>query len=344
MRFLRALFLFVPLALLTGVSAWFLGDLEQRAESWARRRFAAETAQAAENLLDSPDAHSMHRPKGLRMSGYVRGMKYGRGEIGGESSVWVEMRPGYVLYGAFGGSMVPVRAIARWGGLALALAMAAALWFSIRSFRRDTELRDEFLAAASHDLMTPLVCLRFAYDPSQVERLIRLVDNINGFLKLGGRRPPPKLEVFPVGRAIEAAYGIFRREYAEEESGEVEFSGDFEANVLADETLLVQVLWNLFGNELKYAAPYGKVRVMAKRLANRVAVEFSDGGPGMTWWQRFNCFNRYYRARTAMVSGKGGFGIGLCVARELASLMHGNLSVRPASPRGCIFTLYLPAQ
>lgn len=82
MRFLRALFLFVPLALLTGVSAWFLGDLEQRAESWAWRRFAAETAQAAENLLDSPDAHSMHRPKGLRMSGYVRGMKYGRGEIG----------------------------------------------------------------------------------------------------------------------------------------------------------------------------------------------------------------------------------------------------------------------
>ena len=54
-------------------------------------------------------------------------------------------------------------------------------------------------------------------------------------------------------------------------------------------------------------------------------------------------FDRYYRARTALESGKGGFGIGLCTAREFARDMGGNLAVRRNEPRGCIFTLTLPA-
>jgi len=41
-------------------------------------------------------------------------------------------------------------------------------------------------------------------------------------------------------------------------------------------------------------------------------------------------------------SGKGGFGIGLCTAREFAEEMGGSLSVRSNSPRGCVFTLKLP--
>lgn len=343
MRFLRALFLFVPLALLMGVSAWVFNDAEKRAETWARRRFAAQTEQAALTLLNSGAARSMHRPKGLRMAGYVRELKYGYNLIDGTPSVWVEDRPGHIIYDDFAGSMIPVRTIARWGSLVLLLAMAAALWFSVRSFRRDTELRDEFLAAASHDLMTPLVCLRFGYDKAQVERLIRLVDNINDFLKLGGRRPPPRPSVFPIGRAIEAAYSIFRSQYAEEESGEVEMSGGLETKVFADETLTVQILWNLFGNELKYAAPFGKVRLETKVQAGKVSVIFRDEGPGMSWWQRVNCFRRYYRARTALESGKGGFGIGLCTAREMAHAMHGRLAVRSVRPHGCEFALTLPA-
>ena len=41
-------------------------------------------------------------------------------------------------------------------------------------------------------------------------------------------------------------------------------------------------------------------------------------------------------------SGKGGFGIGLCTAREFARAMGGDLTVRPNDPKGCVFTLSLP--
>ncbi|MBQ1428690.1 MAG: sensor histidine kinase, partial [Kiritimatiellae bacterium] len=48
-------------------------------------------------------------------------------------------------------------------------------------------------------------------------------------------------------------------------------------------------------------------------------------------------------AKTVLESGKGGFGIGLCTAREFAEAMGGTLTVRANEPRGCVFTLELPA-
>ena len=73
-----------------------------------------------------------------------------------------------------------------------------------------------------------------------------------------------------------------------------------------------------------------------------VRAEFADEGQGMTRRQMRRAFNRYYRARTALESGKGGFGIGLCTSRESARAMGGDLTVRQNEPRGCVFTLTLP--
>ena len=74
-----------------------------------------------------------------------------------------------------------------------------------------------------------------------------------------------------------------------------------------------------------------------------VKVEFVDEGQGMTPRQMKKAFDRYYRARTVLQSGKGGFGIGLCTAREFARAMGGDLTVRANAPHGCVFTLVLPA-
>ena len=72
-------------------------------------------------------------------------------------------------------------------------------------------------------------------------------------------------------------------------------------------------------------------------------MELADEGQGMTKRQMKKAFDRYYRSRTVLESGKGGFGIGLCTAKEFAVAMGGTLSVGANSPKGCVFTLELPA-
>jgi signal transduction histidine kinase len=223
----------------------------------------------------------------------------------------------------------------------------------IRYFTVYVRSRDDFLAASAHDLTTPLVGMRFAIgrddDTARVlnERMIRLVSNIRDFLKLGGKRPPPGRERFNIIDAFNEAYGIFRDDFRDIFDGEdviVELDGCAreDLNVLADRTMTVQVMWNLLGNDLKYAAPFGRVKAVFSKEGRYAVLRLKDWGKGMTRREMAKAFDRYYRAKTVLESGKGGFGIGLCTAREFAVAMGGSLTVSPNTPQGCVFTLSLP--
>lgn len=233
--------------------------------------------------------------------------------------------------------------------------LAAMTVFGVKYFIDYVRARDDFLVATAHDLTTPLASMRLLIGRNDVlarslnERLIRLVANIRDFMRLGGRRPRPKPAPFDMVKAYGEAYSLFAFDYRDISGGRdvpLDASGldgpGGRALALGDETIVVQILWNLLGNDLKYAAPYGPVRVSMSVDGGFVKVEFADEGRGMTQREMSRAFNRYYRARTALESGKGGFGIGLTTAREFAVSMGGSLSVRANSPKGCVFTLKLP--
>ncbi|MCR5413930.1 MAG: hypothetical protein K6F50_04295 [Kiritimatiellae bacterium] len=237
-----------------------------------------------------------------------------------------------------------------YGGFSL-FVLAGMTFIGVKYFVDYVRTRDDFLAATAHDLTTPLVGMRYLIGSDAEgaavlnERLLRLVSNIKDFMRLGGKRPPPARKPFDIVRAYGEAYSLFRDDYRDLLGGDVQTEvPDGLPQVLADETLAVQILWNLLGNDLKYAAPFGKVSVRF-RVAKKgsVAVDFIDFGKGMSRRERSRAFDRYYRAKTVLVSGKGGFGIGLSASREFARSMGGDLTVGPNRPSGCIFTLTLPA-
>lgn len=236
-----------------------------------------------------------------------------------------------------------------WGSVVFLLVLGATV-LSIKFFIDYIRTRDDFIAATAHDLTTPLVGLRYALQFGRsdaaiiVERMIRLVNNLKDFLRLGGKMPEPKFEKFNVLEAFNNAYLLFAADYEQEESGPVQVTGLTDLTVYADRTLVEQAFWNLLGNELKYAAPYGAVKANFSLEQDCAIIEISDLGPGMTKKEMSKAFDRYYRAKTVMVSGKGGFGIGLCSSRESVVRMHGSLSARANKPNGCLFTLKLPTK
>ena len=233
------------------------------------------------------------------------------------------------------------------------LVLVVITFFGARFFIDYVRSRDDFLAATAHDLTTPLVGMRYTIgrndDEAKVlnERMIRLVVNIKDFLRLGGKRPKPQRDEVDLVKCYEESYTLFREDVRDIMDGSdipIERGTTLLENVaIGDETLIVQILWNLIGNDLKYALPFGPVRVRFFREGGFVCVEFADEGQGMSPHEMARAFDRYYRAKTVLESGKGGFGIGLCTAREFARSMGGDLVVRANSPHGCVFTLSLPA-
>lgn len=347
----------LPAAAICGFGAWFVTGALPTIVSDERRKASMEYRQAAEAMLAAPEKAEFkgRRRKGWRQTGRIglgdgRSTPWGRAEEGGRILVWVEVSGGEVV-GAYMAEGIAERLgpILFWGMVAVVSLFVLLTAFCIRFFVRFARERDEFLAATAHDLTTPLAGMRYMIGRSDGdarvlnERMIRLVDNVKDFLRLGGRRRPAEREVFGIGRPFDEAYRLFAADFADEASGPVAVEGDPQAEVCADETLVTQIFWNLLGNALKYAAPHGAVKAVFSRRGGMVRAEIADEGPGMTARQMRRAFDFYYRAQTAMASGKGGFGIGLCTARDFARSMGGSLSVRANEPRGCVFALELPA-
>ena len=234
--------------------------------------------------------------------------------------------------------------------LALFAAVAGLTIAGVAGLRRNMKAMDDFLAAAAHDLSTPLASMNILIgrDPGAArkvnERMIRIVDNIKDFISGGERRRKPSMQRFGLVEAYREAYEVFRDDYRDLFGGEdVAFTApDAPVEAFGDPTLAVQIIWNILGNDLKYAAPYGKVRVDLSVSGGNAVMRFTDFGKGMSRREMKKAFDRYYRARTVLQSGKGGFGIGLATAREFAVAMGGSLTLEPNTPKGLVYVLTLP--
>lgn len=356
-----AAILCLPLVAFTALTVHFLAVNAPAYAAAERRRVNAEYRQQLQDFLEDGapsfavvrDKGGDWEPRGKRKPGVwglLTRMPDGAALAPDEIVLWYDDRGGSVrawrskriepdgLIGALGIVL---------GGVLIGLVIATVA--GILFFLRYAKARDDFMAATAHDLKTPLVALRLrlrngdAAARQLVERLLRIVGNLGDFLRLGGRLRAPERTRFTVGAAFDEAYRVFADDFAEEKGGPVTLSTGRDLAVWADETMTVQILWNLLGNDLKYAAPHGPVTVVATQRGGFVDVVISDVGPGMTAHARRHAFDRYYRARTVLESGKGGFGIGLATAREFARAMGGDLTVGPNAPHGCVFTLALPS-
>lgn len=346
-----AVLICLPAVMVIGGGAVFVA---MNVPGWIRTepaRVTREYREFAEILLKDPKAatYTGPRKKNWRDPKRIEGRQWGYHVEGGRTVVW--LRVDSATWRAVETATVhpvPYALVFYFGGSLVALLIAALTAFAVWSFLRFMRERDDFLAATAHDLTTPLVALRMCIGRNEgdakalVQRMLVLVGNIKDFLRLGGRRRPSSAAV-DVAALVREAYGIFAADYRDILGGEdVDISSEDGVFAKADETMVLQILWNLFGNDFKYAAPYGKVSVSVRRAGGYAVVEFADRGQGMTSREMRRAFDRYYRAKTVLQSGKGGFGIGLCTSKEFARAMGGDLTVRANSPRGCIFTLCLP--
>ena len=112
----------------------------------------------------------------------------------------------------------------------------------------------------------------------------------------------------------------------------------------ADEDAVTQIVGNLISNVEKYAVTglYIAIRSLVEGGKAKVVVE--DRGPGIPASKRKSVFEPFERLRSDLTEGVSGTGIGLTIARELAQLHGGTLSVCPQYREGSRFILTLPLQ
>jgi signal transduction histidine kinase len=105
---------------------------------------------------------------------------------------------------------------------------------------------------------------------------------------------------------------------------------------------LERVIDNLLANGLKYGASGGYLGVRVERRGERIRVEVANRGPAIPPEVAAQIFERFYRADSARTSSVGGSGLGLAIAREIVVRHGGAIGVESPAAGGAVFWFELP--
>jgi signal transduction histidine kinase len=94
---------------------------------------------------------------------------------------------------------------------------------------------------------------------------------------------------------------------------------------------------------LRLASTGSVVNIKIHRQEKSAVVEIEDNGQGIKASDLPHVFDRFYRADNSRTKEiKGGYGLGLAIAKKIADLHHGVIEVKSAPGKGSIFTILLP--
>lgn len=114
--------------------------------------------------------------------------------------------------------------------------------------------------------------------------------------------------------------------------------------VLVDYTKMTQVLSNLLNNAAKFTEAGGEVLFTAfldPHDEQTVVFEVRDTGKGIPEANLSRLFDKFYQV--SVKDERIGSGLGLAIAKELVSLMHGEINVESEVGHGSRFTVKVPA-
>jgi PAS domain S-box-containing protein len=225
-------------------------------------------------------------------------------------------------------------------------------------------LKSEFVSNVSHELRTPIAAVKGAtanilygflgeVHPEQREaleiikrnvgRLGRLIENLLDLSRIESGALQLDMKGMDLRAPVKWAANCIMP-LAKEKNIAIRFAmPDEPVDALADEDRFVQVVTNLIGNAIRFAA--SEVSVSLKREARHVRLLVEDDGPGIPEEELGLIFERFYQVRKH--TNRQGTGLGLAIVKGIVQAHGGQIAAEnrsPAEGSGARFTVTLPAR
>lgn len=226
----------------------------------------------------------------------------------------------------------------------------AALYRMVSVVVSFAERRNNFVAAVSHELKTPLTAIRMYGEmlrdgmvPSEAkraqyyrhitvesERLSRLINNVLEFSRLEKGKRDVALVTGPVAPVVREVAEL-ARPHVEEQGYELRLDLDDDLPpVRFERDALMQVLWNLIDNAVKYARDGSakRIELFGRHDGSGVYLTLRDHGPGVPARHLGKIFEPFYRGESELTRRSKGTGLGLALVRGLVERMGAQVSGR----------------
>jgi two-component system sensor histidine kinase TctE len=223
--------------------------------------------------------------------------------------------------------------------------------------RTSVQSQQQFIANTAHQLRTPITGMQAQLDLLAAEpaaepikhRLLTLQEGIrqlahsaNQLLTLA--RADPAINIAARKQRVDLSVTVGEvaaRFFDRALKANIDLGVDVKpVTVIADPSLLDDLLSNLVDNALKYTPSGGSVTVSAGELNGRPYLAVDDTGPGIPEAERQHVRQRFYRLPNSPGHGSG---LGLAIVEEIAQLYDATLSIGPGpGNRGTRMQLQFP--
>jgi signal transduction histidine kinase len=237
------------------------------------------------------------------------------------------------------------------------------LLLATRSLRAKFELvamKEDFVAAVTHELKTPLAGIgllgdtlakgRYTSDQAITEygvllsretsRLKRIVENLLTFSRVNDGKAAYMMETIDIRDVVAEALARFKLQICEG-AFDVECHMSNEAcNITVDRKAIIQVLENLIDNAIKYSDQARKIEIRVLTKQRSVMLSIIDSGKGILQDDLPHVFTKFYRGKNA---GLDGSGLGLSVVQKVVEDHGGSVVIESVPECGTSVTITFPS-
>jgi signal transduction histidine kinase len=179
---------------------------------------------------------------------------------------------------------------------------------------------------------------------NQTDVLSRLVDDLRTLALTDSRELQMELQLVRLDEILESMIDSLRPQIS---LGDTKIVYKFDQNsrgqaVLIDTGRLSQVMQNIFTNAMRYGKNSGIIQVSLIKDESSLVVQIHDDGNGIPEEALPHLFERFYRHDKARSRDSGGTGLGLSIAKNLVSLMNGEISAMNHPAGGAVFEVRFP--
>lgn len=232
---------------------------------------------------------------------------------------------------------------------------------SIKPIQEAFDKQQQFIADASHELKTPLTIIKtnlsllyanedetiksqnkwIKFISSQTDRLAKLVDDMLSLTKLDFMDQEIMMSEFNLSRALEGELLTFEAAAFEnklalttEIKPDIKLKGDKEG--------IKRLMGILLDNAIKNTPEKGEIKVNLESDKNIIRLTVKNSGEGIPEGQLEKIFERFYRVDTARTRERGGYGLGLAIAKSIVAEHKGRIYAQSNQGVDTIFVVELP--
>ncbi len=223
---------------------------------------------------------------------------------------------------------------------------------------RADNVKNDFMSTVSHELRTPLTAIKGWAETiktvgpddremnekgidiiiSETDRLYNIVEDLLDFSKMQSGRMTMRAEPIDAVEELNMAVSVFNDRADRDGITLIYTEPFFEAPMLADKKLIIQVFANIHDKAFNFTKSGGRVAVFAEISDGDFIVSIADTGCGISNEDLPHVKEKFYKANVSV----RGSGIGLAVVDEIIAMHKGQLDISSTEGKGTVVTIVLP--